>query len=399
MSLTRHTVCFVLPWSFDGAGGVSRVVNNLMREFASHPELGIDPLALQLDWSSKTEDKLASGIRRGYSRLHSIYDEKRPLLAFLTFLAHLPRELNALRQFAKANNIASFDIHFPDLQAFAFALLRLLGLTQTEIVLSVHGSDIRAAHAQGRWAKLLWRFMLRHSTIVVACSEGLREEVLFLERRTSTAVVYNGIDIPLFARHSDPNFHWPPELQGRRLIIKVAAFEYRKGHDILLPAFEQVAAEFNDVALLLLGHSGDAMPYVNSWIRSKGMEKRVFIFEDVPHAQLYDFLSHSDVFVLATRWRKCQMGEGFALALLEAGAAQLPVVATASCGIEEIIANGENGLAVPLENASALANAISSLLSNPERAREMAASLHSLVQHKFTWLQTAEEYRRVFARL
>jgi glycosyltransferase involved in cell wall biosynthesis len=56
------------------------------------------------------------------------------------------------------------------------------------------------------------------------------------------------------------------------------------------------------------------------------------------------------LFVLATRWIKGEMGEGFAIAVLESAAAKAPVVATASCGVEEIIVNGDTGSIAQVED-------------------------------------------------
>jgi glycosyltransferase involved in cell wall biosynthesis len=67
-------------------------------------------------------------------------------------------------------------------------------------------------------------------------------------------------------------------------------------------------------------------------------------------------------------------------------------VATASCGVEEIIKDGVTGRVVPLEDDAALAAAISETLSNPEQARIMADKLYELVRERFTWRRAAEQY-------
>jgi glycosyltransferase involved in cell wall biosynthesis len=74
----------------------------------------------------------------------------------------------------------------------------------------------------------------------------------------------------------------------------------------------------------------------------------------------------------AAPWVRGKIGEGFPVAILEAGAAGKPVVTTRTCGAEEIIEDGVTGRLVPLGNAKALAEAIDELLENRERAHRMA---------------------------
>lgn len=387
--------CFVLSWPFTLYGGVNQAVNNLIRQFGSGVP-GFQPLALELAWNAQhSEDVLPSGVKRIYLRAHAPYVPGKPVRAFLALLLRLPGELLAVRRVAKQNNVAAFNIHFPDLEALTFVLLRVFRLFDGEIILSMHGSDIRSAHQQRSFPKRMWRFILRHATVVVACSEGLREEILLLEPRSRTTTIYNGVNVGLFAAESGSPFEWPPGLEGRRAIVNIASFEYRKGHDVLVQAFEHVVSTHPDTVLLLVGKRGPVSASVREMIRDRHLEESIHIFEDVPHSQIYSLLSRATLFALATRWRKCEMGEGFAIAILEAAAAKVPVVATASCGVQEIIADGETGRMVPLEDARALAGAICELLDEPLAARRMAENLHALVRQRFTWQRAADEYARL----
>ncbi len=78
-----------------------------------------------------------------------------------------------------------------------------------------------------------------------------------------------------------------------------------------------------------------------------------------------DWLPFFDLFVLPSQW------EGISLALLEAMAAGLPVIATSVGGTPEVIKNGETGLLVPPSNPHALAAAIQKMIENPSLSREM----------------------------
>lgn len=335
---------------------------------------------------------LDCGIRRMYLHLRSPHVRNKTVLSAAGFLLHLPAALFRLRRLCRVNRIGVLNMHYPDLEALNLILLKLLGLFHGQVILSLHGSDIRSAMQETGTAKRLWRFMLRHASTVVTCSNGLRQEALQFEPRANVITIYNGIDVDRFSAHADPLFCWSPELDGKRIIVNVAQFEFRKGHDILLSAFRKVRSTHEDVALVLAGSPGPTSAAVQDMIRDLDLSDSVFCLGALLHHKIYDLLRHATLFALATRWQHGIMGEGFAIALLEAAAAKLPVAATASCGVGEIIHNGETGRIVPLEDDAALAAALAEMLDSPEQAQVMGENLHALVRKQFTWRKAAEEY-------
>lgn len=384
--------CFVLSWPFELTGGVNQVVRNLIVEFQKDREQFSEPLALQLTEQPKPDDTVDGGVPRTYLHLRSPYVRTAPVRSAAAFLLHLPAALIRLRRLCRLNRVGVLNMHYPDLEALTLVLFKLLRLFNGPVVLSLHGSDIRSAIQETGMAKRIWQFILRHASTVVTCSNGLREEALQFEPRANIVTIYNGIDVDRFSARTDPQFRWPRALSGKRIIINVAQFEFRKGHDVLLSAFRRVWTTHENVALVLAGSPGPATAAAQQIIRDLHLSHSVFCLGAVPHHKIYDLLKHATVFAFATRWRKGVMGEGFAIALLEAGAAELPVVATASCGVEEIIRDGETGSVVPLEDESALAAAISEMLDNPEAARTMGKRLHDVVREQFRWEQAAQKY-------
>jgi len=145
--------------------------------------------------------------------------------------------------------------HFPDNECVHFALLRWLRLYHGKVVLSFHGEDIRILSrktALGRW---IARWTMRQADAVVACSHGLLEDLVTFEPacKKYATVIYNAIDIDKFAGGIEKNFIPPPLLQGKRFLLNVARYEYKKGQDILIKGFAKIAAEFPDLVLLMIG--------------------------------------------------------------------------------------------------------------------------------------------------
>ena len=96
-------------------------------------------------------------------------------------------------------------------------------------------------------------------------------------------------------------------------------------------------------------------------------------------------MSEADVFVFPSLF------EGFALVILEAMAAGLPVITTPNTAGPDLIEDGKEGLIVPAGDANALREAMQSLLHNPERARSMGRAAHEKAK-EFTWERYGERW-------
>ena len=93
--------------------------------------------------------------------------------------------------------------------------------------------------------------------------------------------------------------------------------------------------------------------------------------------------------------------EGLGTSLLDAMAAEVPVVATTTGGIPEVVSNGVNGILVPPRNPQALAKAVVTILQNNELAKKLGQAGRETVEKRFTVDRmvegTLEVYRKVTA--
>lgn len=110
--------------------------------------------------------------------------------------------------------------------------------------------------------------------------------------------------------------------------------------------------------------------------------------DDVP-----DLLSALDLFVLPSH------SEGVSLALLEAMAAGLPVIATAVGGLPEVVTDGDNGLLVPPEDPEALATALERLLEDPALAQRLGANARRHVEENFSLERLGREINEIYTEL
>ena len=283
--------------------------------------------------------------------LRTPYTHRGALKTLTVFCFHLPALLGQLRDICRRYGIEVINPHFVGLEIFGLMLFRRSGLFKGKLILSFHGSDLRAMIQSRGWERILSRLLLRGADVLVPCSFGLGEEILLLAPECAPRIVpiQNGIDIGRLMEEPRAEVHLPERFLHRKKLLNIGAFEYKKAHDVLLKAFAEVRKAGEDACLIIAGQTNVELAPTERLIEQLGLTKDVLLFRDVPHATVLALLRWCDVFVLSSRWEKGVCGEGFAMALLEAAAIQKPVVTTESCGVPELVTSGENGLVVPTD--------------------------------------------------
>lgn len=172
-----------------------------------------------------------------------------------------------------------------------------------------------------------------------------------------------------------------------RLLVTPARLEQEKGHQTLFEAFSRVLALHSNVFLLLAG-TGTLAGVLREQAHEFGIDTHVrFLGQrtDVPR-----LLAQGTLCVLPS------YEEPFGLALLEAMAVGVPVVACDAGGPRDIVADGETGLLVPARNPVAMADAIIAILANSNRAYEMGIAGQRRVQDYFSARRMAEQTLHVY---
>jgi glycosyltransferase involved in cell wall biosynthesis len=161
---------------------------------------------------------------------------------------------------------------------------------------------------------------------------------------------------------------------SRKVVLIVGRLSREKDHWSLLDAIHRLPPRLAP-HLLIVG-DGPERGAIQTRIRALGMDGAVTLAGQTPSAE--PFYSIADVAVLSSR------SEGSPNALLEAMAAQVPVVSTRVGGVPEIVADGESALLVAPGDASAMADALGALLSSPELARKIAGRARELIAARHT---------------
>ncbi|CAJ0681116.1 D-inositol-3-phosphate glycosyltransferase [Ralstonia mannitolilytica] len=244
----------------------------------------------------------------------------------------------------------------------------------------------------GRLRMLAYRLTDRWSQLTTHVSPQGRQAMIAAEAVPASriTVVPNGIDTAQFRPDADQRLRTRAALglqESTRLLINVGRLVKEKAQDTLIDAFARLPPDL-DARLLIVGE-GPLRGALEQRIRDHQLTQQVHLIgarQDIPA-----LLNAADLFVLSSDI------EGMPLALGEALACELPVVATDAAGVAELM--GECGEIVPRGDPAALAAAIRRALdAGPGNANERAARRARIVSN-FSLEAVALQWLDCYARL
>jgi glycosyltransferase involved in cell wall biosynthesis len=144
-----------------------------------------------------------------------------------------------------------------------------------------------------------------------------------------------------------------------------------------------------DFEAVIAGESGDHEPEVRARVAESGLEDRVSFLGPLTQSELFEEYQRATVFALPCRILEDGDRDGIPNVLMEAMACRLPVVTTGVSGITELVRDGVNGLIVPPDRPSDLADALHRLVKDPELAGRLAERGRSTISERFDAATTA----------
>lgn len=206
-------------------------------------------------------------------------------------------------------------------------------------------------------------------------------------------LVENGIDVARFGQAPDPaeveRFKQANGLNGGPVIGAVARLSPVKGLDLLLKAVPPLLKEFPDLKVLLVG-DGPAREELVKLAYELGISDRVAISPPVDDTRVP--LALMQVFA-APAWE-----EGFGLAIVEAMAAGVPVVASDAGGPGEIIEHGKSGLLIQPGDKEALEQSLRRLLKEADSRRQLAEQGRRRAKERYDLERVVTQVEEVYAR-
>jgi glycosyltransferase involved in cell wall biosynthesis len=290
--------------------------------------------------------------------------------------------MRAMQTWAK-NHLASLapdlvHAHAVDVGATVVGTAKDLGIPT---VLTCHG--VWFPH-RPRWSPLGWieRSFLHRGYEAITSVDRASVKAIRDEGLPKAVLVPNGVDVSEFVA----NGHRTNPIR----FLFVGRHVYQKGIDVLLDATALVRSRTSDPFVLELAGDGPERPRLERKVQALGLTDTVRFLGSLSRPDLVQAYGRATAFVLPSRF------EGFPLAILEAWAARLPVIATEVGGVSDLC-SPENSILVPSERPEALSDAMTSLLQDPLHGERLGRAGHVLVQDRYSWDAVASQYDRVYA--
>ncbi len=275
--------------------------------------------------------------------------------------------------------IAHVHAHFVSHSATAAWVIH--ELTGVPFSITAHANDLYVRPA-------LLEEKLADAEFVVTISEFNREFIRTQYRMSrQVELVHCGVDTELFSFR---------QRSSQRRLVCVARLEATKGQADLLRAFAIARRELPGLTLDLIGDGADRAR-LERLTSELGLDATVRFVGALPTEDVRRALDEKDVFVLPSLRHRSGRMDGIPVALMEAMASGLPVVATRLSGIPELVVDEETGLLVAPESPDELAAAICRLARDPELAHRLAANARERVTRQFDLAVEGSRLASLFA--
>lgn len=243
-------------------------------------------------------------------------------------------------------------------------------------------------------AKMIYRTInVLFSDKMIAVSKAVKDN--FIDSgipENMIEVIYNGVDILQEIPEADKNKLRKDLNIGQEDIVigVVARLEEVKGHCYFLKAAKLVSDKSDNVKFLIVG-SGSKENELKNMVAEQGLVDCVTFTGYVRDVEkIFNII---DINVI------CSLSEALCLSLIEGMSLGKPSIATDVGGIPEVVVDGYNGLLVPAEDASKLAEAVLKLAKDSRLREEMGLKGKELAEKKFTGRKMAEEIEKLYERL
>lgn len=236
----------------------------------------------------------------------------------------------------------------------------------------------------GKVHQLTRRRVARVIAVSNAVAGSLRSQRIFAEDQI--ALVRHGIDLGRFR-----NCHRSAKT-NRLQVGMLGELSPVKGQIEFVQAAQIIASRRDEVDFVIAGqdHSADGAyaRRLRQMIAGSSLDRRIQLVEST--VDLGEFLSRLDLFVSASH------SEAFGLAIVDAMACNVAVVATATGGASEIITDGETGRLTPMADAESLANTIVELLDDAQQRGRLAVNARKMIAERFTLPRMVAETEAVY---
>lgn len=302
-----------------------------------------------------------------------------PRLRFLSFFLKSILSVKSI-----SNEVGIINAHFHDINCLLLPILKII--FKIPYVITVHGGGLK--EWENKW---LFKFAFGNANSIIAVSDAIKKEY---EKRGCRNVITIPPVLPIEkniinVEQKMTRYGINPET---KVILFLGRLTPNKNPDLLLEAFRSLGTEYitrKKLSLVYVG-GGPLKGKLENMIQEYRLEKWTKIVGSVPHEQVSGWFEVADLYILPSDY------EGFPLSIVEAMSHGVPVIATDTRGINEIITHGENGLLFPIGNIQALKTLLIEMFESDLKRKEIGDHAKKFIEEHYSFGKIVNDYISVY---
>lgn len=325
----------------------------------------------------------------GYDYIHLIRQPKYMIdSSLLNEKVHYLSEILSAQKYVKKNNISLLHAHHGQL---GLLLLPFKEKTNLPLITSIRGAD--ATLAEGRVGyyenmKMLFEKGDRFFPVCQYLADRINAWGCPAEK---IRVLYGGVDLNQFT-------YRPPQQRETQNILSVGRLVEKKGHHILMQAFQKIKNKFPNATLTIIGR-GELEEPLKLLATQLNLGESFRILKHLPKDQVYVEMAKADLFCAASLIASDGNVEGIPNTIKEAMATGLPVISTTHAGIPELVTNHKEGVLVEENNVNQLTEALIFMLENRDRWEQYTNAARRKVEENFDQVHQLQQQAKFYDEL
>ena len=177
------------------------------------------------------------------------------------------------------------------------------------------------------------------------------------------------------------------------------SLSHKYGIDILLRAFaaardnlSRIDPQFSRKLRLRIVGGGPEEKSLKNLADDLGVSSAAEFVGQIDYGEVPSQLRKLDIYVAVSRYDS----ESFGVAIIEASSCGVPVIVSKKGGLPEVVIDGKTGIIVPAEDVESTAAALTELVSDPSRRKEMGAAGRQFVQEMYDWNRSLDIMETVY---
>ena len=239
----------------------------------------------------------------------------------------------------------------------------------------------------GKYSTLIRLIAFRWCKVIPVSISKIVAKTVKEVYRVSSPIIHNGIPIDKFTMPIDSERSPKTNSKEKIRFVNISNFRPEKNHQLIVEAFKLVNKEYLSTELVFVG-DGNLFSDIKKLVKEKNLDNYVSFLghcSDIPRV-----LKSCDIFVFPSEY------EGFGLVTIEAMLSGIPVIATPTGIIPELVKEGINGFVVPFNNVQYLASKMLKLAKDENLRKRVANRAREEAIRRFDITNTAKGYKKLY---